>query len=176
MRSSYPPAVAIFCVLIAGCGPVDVSRSSELAVTQHVACHEINGKADHACNPGALNPIVTQDNIHQTICVPGWTKTVRPPVSYTNTEKDQERSAYGLTTGPDGDFEEDHIIPLELGGDTGYARGPRGLPANLYPEPWNGPTGAHAKDKEENLLHREMCKGTITLEQAQQTIIQDWVH
>jgi hypothetical protein len=28
---------------------------------------------------GATSPAVTQDNIHSTICVVGWTKTVRPP-------------------------------------------------------------------------------------------------
>ena len=34
--------------------------------------------------PGATNPEVTQENIHDTICVKGWTDTVRPPSSYTN--------------------------------------------------------------------------------------------
>jgi len=29
--------------------------------------------------PGALNPSVTQANIHSTICVRGYTKTIRPP-------------------------------------------------------------------------------------------------
>ena len=28
--------------------------------------------------PGATNPAVTQDNIKSTICVSGWTKTIRP--------------------------------------------------------------------------------------------------
>jgi hypothetical protein len=28
---------------------------------------------------GAINPAVTQINIHQIVCVIGWTKTVRPP-------------------------------------------------------------------------------------------------
>ena len=34
--------------------------------------------------PGALNPAVTQATIGSTICVPGYTKTIRPPVSYTD--------------------------------------------------------------------------------------------
>lgn len=34
--------------------------------------------------PGAFNPAVTQANIRQTVCVSGWTKTVRPRVSVTN--------------------------------------------------------------------------------------------
>ena len=36
--------------------------------------------ADH----GALNPDVTQSNIHQTICIAGYTKQVRPAASFTN--------------------------------------------------------------------------------------------
>ena len=34
-----------------------------------------------------FNPAVTQETIGNTICVFGWTKTVRPPVSFTNRVK-----------------------------------------------------------------------------------------
>ena len=34
---------------------------------------------DHARTPGAIDPGIKQDNIADTICVPGYTKTVRPP-------------------------------------------------------------------------------------------------
>src|SRR5581483_3255450 len=34
--------------------------------------------------PGVLDPDVTQATIHSTICVRGWTSTIRPPVEYTN--------------------------------------------------------------------------------------------
>ena len=69
--------------------------------------------------PGAINPAVTQSNIGQTICVLGYTKTIRPPVSYTTAlKKSQLRtlpySSYGSTDTKL--FEEDHLIPLELGG------------------------------------------------------------
>ena len=40
-----------------------------------------------ALTPGAIDPVVTQKNIGSTICVVGYTKTVRPPVSYTNALK-----------------------------------------------------------------------------------------
>ncbi|MGW4994883.1 hypothetical protein ACWEQ3_46110 [Streptomyces mirabilis] len=36
---------------------------------------------DSSCTPGSYNPNVTQSNIHSTICVSGWTATVRPPTS-----------------------------------------------------------------------------------------------
>ena len=38
---------------------------------------------DHARTPGAIDPGIRQENIADTICVPGYTKTVRPPSSYT---------------------------------------------------------------------------------------------
>jgi hypothetical protein len=38
---------------------------------------------DTAPPPGVINPNVTQSNIAQTICRPGWTATVRPPEAYT---------------------------------------------------------------------------------------------
>ena len=38
---------------------------------------------DSSVTPGATNASVTQANIAVTICIPGWTKTIRPPASYT---------------------------------------------------------------------------------------------
>jgi len=38
---------------------------------------------DRSRTPGAFNPSVTQENIGRTICVRGWTRTVRPPSQYT---------------------------------------------------------------------------------------------
>ena len=38
---------------------------------------------DPTRTPGALNPEVTQATIGATICVRGWTQTVRPPQQYT---------------------------------------------------------------------------------------------
>ena len=45
-------------------------------------CNIINGDLpDPQCTPGSINTSVTQDNIKNTICVSGFTKTIRPPVS-----------------------------------------------------------------------------------------------
>jgi hypothetical protein len=46
--------------------------------------------ADSARTPGVLNPDVTQRNINSTICVHGWTKTIRPPTSDTNARKEEQ--------------------------------------------------------------------------------------
>ncbi len=45
---------------------------------------------NYAPPPGAINPQVTQANIAETICVSGWTRTVRPPREYTSALKRQE--------------------------------------------------------------------------------------
>jgi len=43
---------------------------------------------DPALAPGGLNPDIAQANIHETICNPTWsTRSIRPPVSYTNALK-----------------------------------------------------------------------------------------
>ena len=117
--------------------------------------------------PGAINPNVTQENIHQTICVPGWTKTIRPTVTYTNRLKHDMLSrgyvGHGWMEEDMKDYELDHYIPLELGGHPTD-------PNNLWPQPWIGKCGAHVKDTMENLLHRRVCAGETTLADAQTAI------
>ena len=116
--------------------------------------------------PGMTNPAVTQANIDTTICVSGWTKTIRPPASYTDKLKRQQMAARHLTGAPS-DFEEDHLISLEIGGNPTS-------PMNLWPEPWNGPYGAHKKDRLENRLKALVCAHKLPLVDAQQAIASDW--
>jgi 5-methylcytosine-specific restriction endonuclease McrA len=110
-----------------------------------------------------LNPNVTQDNIKQTVCVKGWTSTVRPPVSYTN------RIKHNLL--PKGrsvqEYELDHIVSLSCGG------APKSID-NLWLQPWKGEHGALAKDKLERQLHKEVCNGKITLSECQKIFISGW--
>lgn len=117
--------------------------------------------------PGAINPAVTQANIHQTVCVSGWTKTIRPPASYTNRLKFKQMAALGIAGKPS-DYEEDHLVSLEIGGNPTS-------PDNLWPEPWVGKYGAHAKDRLENALKRDVCSGKMTLAEAQHEIATDWI-
>ena len=107
---------------------------------------------------GALNPAVTQATIKTTVCRSGWTAIIRPPASYTNTLKRRQ-----LPKGADlKAYEEDHLIPLALGG------APRD-PVNLRPIPLDR---AKRDDVVESRLHRQLCAGTITLAQAQLAISQ----
>jgi hypothetical protein len=56
--------------------------------------------ADPVRTPGVLNPEVTQATIGSTICVRGWTRTVRPPTEYTNELKRRQMREYALTGDP----------------------------------------------------------------------------
>ena len=107
---------------------------------------------DPTLTPGAANPDVTQKNIKDNICNRQWsTKQIRPPSAYTSKLKKKQLREYGDTvhqtraelinpnTGKVDTtrcvmhsdnmacYEEDHLIPLEDGGD------PRD-PKNLFPE------------------------------------------
>jgi len=106
--------------------------------------------------PGVANPEVTQANIRTTICRSGWTKTIRPPVEYTNDLKRKQMRAYRLH-GDVSAYQEDHLISLEVGGDPTD-------PRNLWPEPY--PRAAEV-DQIENELNAKICGGALTLEQAQ---------
>ena len=110
---------------------------------------------------------MTPATIASTICVSGWTTTVRPPSTYTNALKVDQMKAYGYANAAPGDFEEDHLIPLELGG------APRD-PRNLWPEPLAGTDGARQKDQLENRAREEVCAGRMALADAQSRIAADW--
>jgi hypothetical protein len=62
------------------------------------------------------------------------------------------------------DYEEDHLIPLTLGGD------PKD-PRNLWPQAYDaGNWGARIKDKLEVKLNKLVCAGLVPLNQAQHDI------
>ncbi len=136
-------------------------------VTKSADCVTDGTLPDSSCTPGAIDPNVTQDNIGSTICVSGYTKSVRPDVSVTNTIKTNVMIAY-RDTGTKADYELDHLISLELGGCPDCV-------ANLWPEPYGIALGAREKDKVENYLRKQVCSGAISLSQAQSQIARDWV-
>ena len=133
------------------------------------------GEPDPALTPGALNPAVTQATIGSTICVSGWTATIRPSSSYTTRLKIAQIVAYGYSDTSTSAYEEDHLISLELGGAPSD-------PRNLWPEPYTmsladgRPTGARTKDTFESKLKKDVCAGTISLAEAQADIGVYWVH
>lgn len=154
-----------------GSAALTFSRVSSLSVQAQPppgSCHALGtgllARPDPRCTPGALNPAVRQSDIGQTICVAGWTATVRPAESVTEPEKRASMRAYG-DTAPLGDYEYDHLVPLELGGATND-------PRNLWPEPGATP---NPKDGVELRLHDRVCSGQMRLARAQREIAANWV-
>ncbi|WP_157429913.1 hypothetical protein [Actinomadura oligospora] len=138
-------------------------------VTAARTCHASSlnpatSRPDPRCQPGATNPAVTQATIHRTICVPGYSKRIRPPSSYTSALKRQQIKEYGYRDTTMSHYEEDHLIPLSLGG------APRD-PKNLWPEPGGSP---NPKDGIEFKLYKAVCAGKVSLRAAQKAIATNW--
>jgi hypothetical protein len=112
--------------------------------------------ASWSLTPGVLNPDVTQRTIATTICVHGYTRSIRPPSEYTSGLKMRQMLTYRLGGSPSR-YQEDHLISLELGG---HPTDPR----NLWPEPY--PRAADV-DRIENELNRRVCMHRMTLHDAQ---------
>lgn len=148
--------------------PVSVESAGPAHVSARIGPPDIY--PDPNRTPGAANPQITQANIEETICNREWsTKSIRPPVSYTNKLKIEQIREYGFADTDPKDYEEDHLIPLEIGGD------PRD-PKNLWPEAYQSSieSGARSKDQVENYLHEEVCSHKLTLAEAQREIATDW--
>lgn len=126
------------------------------------------GQADRDCDPGVLNPDVTQATIHQTICVPGWSASVRPPTSYTSGLRDVEMLLYYPPGIPPTEVRQDHLIAQSLGGHLTD-------PLNLWPQPV---APSYVKDAHTARLKDRVCAipQQMTLEAAQREILDAWTH
>jgi hypothetical protein len=124
--------------------------------------------------PGAINPVATQATLATTVCMPGWAGSVRPPSAYTSALKIAQLFEYGYDDRNPTHYQEDHLVPLELGG------APRD-PRNLWPQP-NDITladgtaiGSQEKDDLEDVLNAKVCSGEMALDKAQLAIARDWI-
>ena len=146
-------------------GPRRLMSRLPLPAAAPSTCHlRDNGQLpDPGCTPGATDSRVTQATIYSTICVRGYTATVRPPSSVTSRFKySVSYPEYGVPASARGEL--DHLIPLELGGSSAAA--------NLWPE--IGPL-PNPKDSVENALNHAVCSGRVTLRAAQRAIAADWL-
>lgn len=113
-----------------------------------------------------LTPGVATSITQAKICATKWGKDAR---HVTPAMKKQAFTEYGFTKlnkDPRCPCEIDHLISRELGGADDVK--------NLWPQSYQGPWNAHMKDRVENRLHVEVCKGNITLQDAQHDISTDW--
>lgn len=124
-------------------------------------CHARGQLPDPRCTPGGIDPVVTRTGVDKTVCVRGYTSTVRPPQSETAPVKRSLFVSYGISSGITAEL--DHLVPLELGGDNDTA--------NLWPEVGRIP---NQKDLVENALRAAVCAHKIPLDKAQIMIAADW--
>lgn len=129
----------------------------------------VTGLPDPTFTPGATDPSVTPANIHETICRRGYTtKRLRPPKGYTNELKSRQLKQYGYADRNPRHYEEDHLIPLDIGGAPRDSR-------NLWPQPRYGEWNADKKDELEKKAKALVCHGQVPLRQMQREIAADWI-
>jgi hypothetical protein len=129
--------------------------------TQLIAAHVL---PDPASAPGEINPDVTQATINATICVHGWTATVRPPVSYTNAIKRRLLPPGHKLS----EYELDHRLSIE---DSGAPARPANLWMMIYADRY----GARVKDVLETRLRELVCSEKISLDKARSALLGNWL-
>ena len=173
--ATWKPALAV----VAGCiaGPAlgwghHYSGGADDAQGAYSAIHPLSeALPNQQMTPGAIDQRVTQDNLRETICRRGgYTRSVRPDEDYTERLKRRQVAEYGYADRRLRDYEEDHLVSLEIGGAPAD-------PRNLWPEPHRviGGWGSYAKDRLENRLHSLVCHGRLSLSQAQNEIATNWI-
>lgn len=121
-------------------------------------------KPDPRLTPGAWH---TPPTPLDELCRPGHAKLARH-VDQGLRDAVFRRYGYDPKTVNHGEYEIDHLVSLELDGSNAIE--------NLWPESYvTQPLNAHRKDVLEDMLHRLVCHGEITLTDAQQAIATDWV-
>ena len=110
--------------------------------------------------PGATFKVSTA-----AICRSGYAASVR---DVPQSEKNRVYAEYGILHHSTNQYEIDHLISLELGGNNAVS--------NLWPELNDHPRGyLNSKDILENRLHSLVCSGALPLRSAQKQISTDWV-
>jgi|GEM_PF-3259255 len=128
-------------------------------------CHTQGKRPDPGCTPGSVNPDVTQANIGQTICKPGWGVQLLPPPAVTGPVKKAAMKAYGIPAKAAPSTALDHLVPIALGGSDDAT--------NMWPLRDEGPP-AITKRKVEVTVEAAVCSGKVPLAAAQLTVAQDW--
>ena len=144
-------------------------KKSLLLLSLLVNCLAFAGDLpDPRMTPGTTNADVTQENIQQTVCVKGYTKTIRPPAYRTNKLKKIQIRQYGYDNTNPKDYEEDHLIALSIGGAPEDEH-------NLWPQPRKSEWSAAKKDQLEFVLYKMVCANEISLKDAQHAMGTDWI-
>jgi hypothetical protein len=172
-RLSIFGTVITLMVVLSGCTVPSTSQSNATSTqpsvtsepnwgtpTKTTGCQANGPIQDKACTPGDI----FHDATKEKICVPGYAGSVR---NVTQSTKNKVYAAYGVKTHKPGQYEVDHLVSLQLGGSNEIS--------NLWPEPATPTPGFHEKDRVENYLHDQICKGSISLREAQIEIATNWL-
>jgi len=139
-----------------------------LALTAAASSHVASFRYFHGdpLNNLQVTPGATFNVGLQTICQVGYSERVRN-VPYS--EKLAVYYEYGIYHHSYDQYEIDHLIPLELGGNNS--------PRNLWPELNDHPSPDYLNSKDilENRLHDLVCSGQLGLRYAQRSIASNWV-
>ena len=100
----------------------------------------------------------------EQVCRPGYSASVRNVPAALSREVYSE---YGIVERTTGEYEVDHLVPLEAGGSNDIA--------NLFPEAAEPRPGFHEKDLVENYVHEQVCNGAMSLLEGQRAIATNWV-
>ena len=110
------------------------------------------------------DPHVTQDNIRTTICRQDWVRAAQPPAKIARAKEELMQDA---GVGDSDTWNMDHIIPVCLGGAP-FAQ------ENLRLQSWQGSCNAKDKARLDAAICKAVCRGDVTLGEAQVEITTDW--
>jgi hypothetical protein len=140
--------------------PALVLSVGNASLISNASCHYRPGNLpDPVCSPGEAG----NDSL-DTICVPGYSSTVR---DVSESTKNRIYASYGVTNHTAATYEVDHIIPLCAAGSNSIR--------NLYPQPAVPVPGFRQKDVLEAKICRMICDGEVDLKIAQQKIAFNWL-
>src|SRR5579859_1237381 len=128
--------------------------------TKKTGCQANGPLQDLACTPGDIFRNISKAEV----CTPGYATSVR---DVTQSVKNRAYSSYGITRRLPGQYEVDHLVPLQLGGSNAIA--------NLWPEAGEPRPGYREKNRVENYLHDQVCSGALSLKDAQIEIATNWL-
>lgn len=169
--------LTLVAITVLACGPPQLAASKNKVSTAATAAAAAAGlmpadchyrqvgtvtTPDPVCTPGATNPLVTQANLASTICQAGSARTVQLSEAFIAPIKRRLMVAYHAAE-PAGNYELDHLVPLEVGGA-------RSTATNLWPELNSHPAPgvANVKDPVEDYVHHAICARTMTLQRGRQ--------
>lgn len=126
---------------------------------------------DPKITPGATDPEVSEANIKESICKVThftWTEGHMPPPSFLEPILKEQLKQYGYDDTNLKHFQADHLIPLSVGGHPTD-------PKNIWPQVLLTKWSARRKDYLEEVMHDKVCKGEVSLKDAQEMFRTNWI-